>query len=291
METSFHETKIHGKATFPYIIYRGIIPGYLRGYPLHWHEEMELIHVISGNGIVTVRSTAYQVKALDTVLLPPQTVHSIAQYQDCDMEYFNILFRLSLLNTDPLLEEKYFEPFSRHTRSFPVYAAAGTPLSALLLPHITELYQNRKQPDYELMIKSHLLAILHQLYRHSAPAESRELSAIRAHDQLKKALSCIHAHYADPLSVSQAARLCHFSESYFMKLFKEFTGMSFTQYLLKYRLEVAARRLLEGDEKIIEIAEGVGFHNHSYFTRAFLQAYGMTPSVYRKSALKPHVPL
>ena len=40
-----HETKTHGKITFPYIIYRGNIPEYIVSYPLHWHEEMEFIYI------------------------------------------------------------------------------------------------------------------------------------------------------------------------------------------------------------------------------------------------------
>ena len=67
-----------------------------------------------------------------------------------------------------------------------------------------------------------------------------------------------------------------------MKLFKELTGMSFTSYLVHYRLELAAKQLLETDQKVIEIAANCGFHNFSYFTRAFVQKYHITPGKYRK---------
>lgn len=284
MDLSLHESKLHGTATFPYVVYRGIIPGFLKSYPLHWHDEMELIYVISGTGTVTAWSAAYQVSAGDMVFLPPQTVHSISQKDACEMEYFNILFRFSLLNEDSYMEEKYFRPFRQHTRSFPVHVPSGTELNRLLQPHLNDLIVSRKREDYALMIKSHLLAVLHQLYQHSAPANDRELTVNRAYDRLKNALTLVHEHYADPLSVSQAAKLCHFSESHFMKLFKEFAGVSFTRYLLRYRLEIAAELLAGKEVKIIDAAERVGFHNHSYFTRAFLQAYGVTPSAYRRRA-------
>ncbi len=67
-----------------------------------------------------------------------------------------------------------------------------------------------------------------------------------------------------------------------MKLFKEFTGMSFNAYLVNYRLELSAKQLAETNLKVIDIMENCGFHNHSYFTRAFHRKYQMTPLTYRK---------
>ena len=67
-----------------------------------------------------------------------------------------------------------------------------------------------------------------------------------------------------------------------MKLFKELIGMSFTAYLINYRLELAAKQLQESKQKVIDIAVNCGFNNHSYFTRSFMKKYGCTPAKYRK---------
>ena len=67
-----------------------------------------------------------------------------------------------------------------------------------------------------------------------------------------------------------------------MKLFKEFTGMSFNAYLTNYRLELAAKQLSQTKFKVIDIAQGCGFHNQSYFTRVFQKKYNKTPLAYRK---------
>lgn len=66
-----------------------------------------------------------------------------------------------------------------------------------------------------------------------------------------------------------------------MKLFRELTGSSFAQYVKNYRLEMAARKLRTTGSRVGEIAEEVGFHNLSYFTRAFEAKYHMTPGSYR----------
>ena len=87
----------------------------------------------------------------------------------------------------------------------------------------------------------------------------------------------------DYITIKNVSALCGFSESHFMKLFKELTGMSFNAYLVNYRLELSAKQLIETNQKIIDIATNCGFNNHSYFTRAFLKKYGLTPAKYRQS--------
>ena len=53
---------------------------------------------------------------------------------------------------------------------------------------------------------------------------------------------------------------------------------------MDYRLELAAKQLSETDGKVIDIMENCGFHNQSYFTRAFRKKYQKTPLLYRKAA-------
>lgn len=290
IDTVMHETKTHGKLSFPFIVYRGNIPEYICSYPLHWHEEMEIIYVIKGCGTVFVQSQKHTLQAGDMIIIPPQIVHSIEQLNDQPMEYFNILFQFSLLQDNPAdgCYEKYFLPFYKHTRTFPFYLAADEPLNRLLLPYVTDLIENRKESytGYELMVKSDLLAVMHYLNQYSVPSDNMELSLQSTYDKLKKLLLYVWENYSDTITVRQAADICGFSESHFMKLFKELTGTSFSQYLKNYRLEIAARRLVDTKQKIVEIAEHTGFSNHSYFTRAFLFKYGVSPSEYRKKQQK-----
>ena len=86
----------------------------------------------------------------------------------------------------------------------------------------------------------------------------------------------------EKISIADIAEVAGFSESHFMRYFKETMGTSFIDYLREYRLTMAARLLLASDASILSISEEVGFDNLSYFNRAFKKEYGMTPSQYRK---------
>ena len=101
--------------------------------------------------------------------------------------------------------------------------------------------------------------------------------------KLKTALYHVQNSYAQNITIKQAADRCGYSESHFMKLFKELTGMSFTASPVNYRLELSAKQFLDTNQKIIDIAANCGCNNHSYFTRSVLKRYGLTPAKYRQT--------
>ena len=244
--TLLHETKIHGTVDFPYIIYHGKIPDFIHSYPLHWHDEAEIIYITKGCMKITVWSHTYQVQEGDIIILMPHTIHSIEQLDSHHAEYFNIVFHFSILEKpeENSLYDKYLKPFLTHEKSVNCYEPKGSELNTLLTPSLLSLIEHRRESytTCEYLVKSNLFMIMHNLNQ-----------------------TCISA------------------ESHFMKLFKELTSMSFTAYLVNYRLELSAKQLLETNQKIIDIATNCGFNNHSYFTRSFLKKYGLTPAKYRQT--------
>lgn len=288
-DIEIRENKTHGQASFPYIVYPGNIPEYIHSYPVHWHEEMEIIYNKKGLGYVTVQSTKYELQDGDIVIILPHELHSIEQREDNRMEYFNILFQFSLLSnhTKDICFERYFKPFLDHKKTVPVYIKSSHIMYDHILPYINALIDIRDQNffGYELIVKSNLFSIMNLLNQYSIPVDDNYIRMEDTYDKLKNVLLHVQKNYNTIVTVNDAANICGFSESHFMKLFKIVTGKSFTQYLKDYRLEMAARQILETKEKIIEISENTGFSNHSYFIRAFCEKYGVTPSHYRKDFL------
>lgn len=268
------EQKRHGRPDFPFVIYRGNLPEYIAGYPLHWHEEMEVIYVVSGTGCITVQAERFAVRAGDVVLIPPQRVHSIEQLENEPMEYFNILFRLSLL--DP----EHTQPIHQYGL---YYLPLRDPRNEAITGPVLSLIENRKQTDpaYPLLIRSNLYQIAYQILRQLPGDLEPDMRRQRNYDRLKVILEYLRENYGRQISVSDAAAMCGFSDSHFMKLFRELTGISFAQYVKQMRLEAAARLLKESGKRVGEIAEETGFRNLSYFTRSFEAQFRMSPSAYR----------
>lgn len=101
---------------------------------------------------------------------------------------------------------------------------------------------------------------------------------------MKVVLKYVENNYANKISIADIADVAGFSESHFMRYFKETMGTSFVDYLKDYRLTMAARLLQSSDSSVLSISGEVGFESLSYFNRAFKKHYGMTPLQYRKGS-------
>ncbi len=86
----------------------------------------------------------------------------------------------------------------------------------------------------------------------------------------------------DSLSLGYLSRKYGYSEFHLSKKFKEISGMRFRDYLRYRRLAFALKELRDTETGILDIALQHGFSSHEAFTRAFKEAYGITPSEYRR---------
>lgn len=280
---NLQEKKLHGQPDFPFAVYPGRLPEFGTGYPLHWHEELELIHVQSGTGIVTVRAERFQVRSGDMILIPPQTVHSIEQLEGQGMRYVNVLFRLSMLESEERIA-RYTAVLWSQRRDIPVFLPKDGELNGALTPAVLALAENRRNVHtrYVAMIYSHLYAILYHILLHCPESGTEDIRDNGNYEKMHSVLEYLKEHYAAEITVRQAADMCGFSESHFIRLFREQTGTSFAQYVKHQRLNQAAELLRTTGKRIGEVAEEVGFRNLSYFTRAFEEKYHMAPSAYRE---------
>lgn len=279
-----HESKIHGKINFPYAVYMGRIPYFLTSYPLHWHEDFEIICVMDGVVQIQVLSEKYECRQGDLVIIPPGTIHQIQQTGDRSAYYFNILFKFNLLEPDEesYMFKKYFYPLLNEN-GIKHYHPCGSSLNNDLLPIVNHLIVNRekKYENQELVIKSKLFLIIEKL-QSAIKNDFPQQKASSTFSRLKPVLTKIDEHYGEDISVLEAAELCAMSETYFMKFFKKMTGMTFIEYLNTVRLEKAQIMLKGSAKSVSEIAEECGYHNFSYFIRTYKNHFGTTPNQARK---------
>lgn len=283
---NYHENAQNVDLDFPYNTYPCTIPLDFDRVPSHWHDEMEIIYVKKGHGYVTVDFTQYKVSGSTIVLIWPGQLHSIDQYDDLSMEYENIIFDAGML-----LPKKEDTSSGRFLRPF----LAGKIPVPTIITSVSDYYMKvsecidacdeickTKPEGYELYIKSKLYEFFFVLYnrcRNTSPVRRQ-----KSLDKTKDILKYIENNYMHKITVADAAEVAKFSESHFMRYFKETMGSSFIDYLKDYRLTMAARLLLVSESSILSVSEEVGFDNLSYFNRAFKAKYGMTPSHYRKHA-------
>ncbi|MCC5634303.1 AraC family transcriptional regulator [Nostoc sp. CHAB 5844] len=101
--------------------------------------------------------------------------------------------------------------------------------------------------------------------------------------KLKQAIEYIQAHLGEDLSLSDIAHEVDMSQYYFCRLFKQSTGISPYQYLIRQRLEKAKHLLRQPEKTVTSIALDCGFANQSHFARYFQKYTGISPTQFRKS--------
>lgn len=99
---------------------------------------------------------------------------------------------------------------------------------------------------------------------------------------ITKALSYIHSHYTEDLTLQSTADAVHVSKSYFSLLFKKQTGQNFIDYLIDLRVREAKRLLVMNEFRIYEVAEAAGFNDVKYFSKLFKKITGFTPVEFRE---------
>ncbi len=103
-----------------------------------------------------------------------------------------------------------------------------------------------------------------------------------------KAKEYIREHQTENLRLGQVARAVNTSTFYFCKMFKKVTGINFTDYLSRIRIEKSKNLLLNPNLRVSEIAYEVGFQSLTHFNRVFKRILGQSPTEYRAQLLRSH---
>lgn len=102
---------------------------------------------------------------------------------------------------------------------------------------------------------------------------------------IQRAKTFIEEHQSEDLRLSEVAKAVNTSAYYFCKMFKQATGLTFTSYLARVRVEKVKNLLLNPHVRVSEAAFQVGFQSLSQFNRVFRGITGESPSSYREKIL------
>jgi len=145
----------------------------------------------------------------------------------------------------------------------------------------TAFFQTRviAKKQYEAVV--HLLSVFAQ---HLSAVSNQVLVMEATHElpAVTKARAFIAAQHGEVLSLAQVAHSVNMSAFYFCKIFNQETGLTFTTYLARLRVEAVRRLLLNPHTRVSEAAFAAGFQSLSQFNRTFRRIAGESPTVYRE---------
>lgn len=246
-------------------------------YDLHSHSAIEVILPDRGEAAYQVQEEAYHVRPGEVLILPSGCLHSLTEPPD-------IRRHLLLFEPNPLLSLRDIPNISAMMQQ-PIFLRDGTELQTRvrkLLMQVVDCYF-RKEDMWNTECYSYLLQMYALLGRHYLEAAGVQRPSQHTIDPaiMNSAITYINEHYMDDLSLEDAALFAGFSKYYFSRMFKQFSGISFSEYLTRKRLNVATDLLVRTLMSIREIALASGFGSTATFNRIFRMHKNCTPSQYR----------
>lgn len=241
----------------------------------HWHNRIELLHIISGSLEVYLDGVHATTKPRQTVIIMPNIVHC-ALTDSGIVEYYVISFDPQKFCNETIASLKYIQPLFQEKVSFcpvathPKVANAMEELIALLAA------QDVCNP---LCAIGKIYEIIGLFYQYCS------VETVRIHKtdkRFKEALTYINNHYTESISTQNISKRFGYEEAYFCRKFKETTGTGVIKYIRYLRLSNAQHLLRLSEENIRDVALKCGFSDISYFCSCFKHQFGMSPKEFRK---------
>ena len=269
----------HGESFFPVQKYITNLSSEYMGVTNHWHEEAELTLITSGKCIYKIDLVEYEVEEGDILFVPPLFLHSITLGNNKKVSSETYVFHLKFLggNSTDICSTRYLAPIMNQEFSMPYVIKPNHPAYVSLRKIFNQINTTYVESiiGYELALISLFLQTIFLLLQYSKKVAVPETEKVS--DKIKNVLDYIELHYSETITVSQLAKLCYFSDYHFMRFFKKHMNMTCVEYINNLRLEKAVELFEKGNSSIMEVSLSVGFHNLSYFHRAFKKKYRMTP--------------
>ena len=178
-------------------------------------------------------------------------------------------------------EPELFEQLARDAGARrAVFDRNGLPPLRAFAPLAAQALAGMRQPE---ALEEIAYAMAGAAVRATAGGRSRP-DVSRHHGRIAQVLRHLAARVAERHPIAELARLAAMSPYHFLRTFKQVTGVTPHQWLVRTRLRVAAQHLAAGRERITDIALDVGFQDLSNFVRSFRAEFGVSPRAYRSAA-------
>ena len=209
-----------------------------------------LIHyIVSGNGTFQINNQKFSLTCGDIFIIPPHIETFYKADENNPWEYIFIGFTTSLM---------------------PVQLP-----NILHFPQAKHIFTSMQQcENFNNGRSAYLSARLWDFFALLMDNKETEL------DYVDKALNYIKSDFINISSISQIADRLNINRSYFYSLFKSKTGISPKEYLIRYKLEIAADLMTKEHKSISLSAYSVGYNNIYNFSKIFKKYYGVSPQTY-----------
>jgi AraC-like DNA-binding protein len=277
MQHPYHKT-IRSLSPMGILIRFATTPG---GYfPLHWHEELELLYPLNGEITLRIAGENHLLPQRTLAVIDPCQIHSTYCRNKTSM-FLNIHLSKRLLENylpDISLRQLHCLPGCADESLLPEYREVCSFAEELVLLYMKDT------PVFMMEAEGIVLQLLAHLFRNFS-VNAANLSApvdILTMERIRTIITYTEEHFRETVSLGDVAARLGLGKESFCRFVKKNMGMSYLNYLNEVRLSHVYKALLDSDTPVGEIMASNGFTNQKLFNRAFKELYGQTPSSVRR---------
>lgn len=274
---------------FPYSAIYGDINRYAGGFvPWHWHEAIEIIHVLRGNAAFFVQDCRFDLGDGDALFVNTNKLHMVRPEPGCDHVFFHtLLFDARLLSGQygSAFERKYVAPILGCQEISGLHFRKGGERHKRVIDLLRASYSASEKESfgYEFKIRESLSRLwLLMIEESGGKLKSAKPRADANAERIKGMLNFVHENYMRKIGLRDISAASNVSERECLRCFGKTIGMTPFDYLTQYRVRAAAEMLVSSDENILGVGEAAGFSSASYFGKTFKSLMGCTPREYRR---------
>lgn len=241
-------------------------------FPAHIHNEVEIVFLREGSSTARCGKDYVHLSAGDIFVVFPNQIHSYENSRDT-------LNYLWILPIKPCLS-----PFAHiFSKQVPEHSCIrkGTWEQTGLLQLVEQAYKDRGAVLPEVM-----QAYMQVIFGKLLPLLQLRDTTDEKNEVVRTVLEFIGAHYREPLTRTQIARMAGYHENYISHIFSQTLNTTLPEYINALRVYDASALLLETDWSVDRIAAELGFGSIRNFNRVFQKEIGMSPRDYRRTGGK-----
>ncbi len=248
---------------------------------MHWHDDLQLIHVREGSIILETLSSMVKISKGESVLIRPGVVHNVTGRKNCC--YYSYIFPARILYYYPNSPVEHSLRWLLELESYGYFLFDNSESWAnrvnTLLEEIGGIEETGKLSEYRILFR---LSEVFLLILENGNAFKRADPDIYA-ERVLLFLKYIDSHYAEDITLEMIAAAAQVSKSECIRCFRKTLKRTPYDYLTEYRLSKASYFLEFSNDSIMDISLKCGFSQPSHFGFLFKKRTGMTPRQYRIS--------
>ncbi len=249
----------------------------------HIHDCFEIGLCRSGTGVFMIADKVFNCISGDAVFINNREFHTLkdATPSTSDWKFINLDPPALLAGWIPPSEQSLdVSRLSSQSFANVIHEHEHPEIVSMVRLLISEL--ESEAAGHRSVIRSLVWGLLTMLQRQIVKRNTDILPDPVGIQRIYPALQHISSSYAENISIKELADRCHCSISTFRRIFKRSLGCLPLEYLIEYRLKIAAAVLPSTSKTILEISLNSGFATLSSFNRQFKACFKQTPSEYRK---------